>query len=151
MDLCSGVGLIRKGCLVKAVSKNTALVLRGTSFTAGPCFIGSTMDFLPLDAQLSCGDDKTKGRWTISSSALYLLEQVFKMERFPSLHMRQRLAADPGVTARQVGRRRSRSRTAASRHRARACARAPGSGAPGEDPGRPGSRSGRRESSGGSF
>ena len=46
--------------------------------------------------------DKTKARWIISPPALYLLEQVFKMEHFPSLHMRQRLAADLHVSARQV-------------------------------------------------
>ena len=50
----------------------------------------------------SSDEDKSKARWSISSSALYLLEQVFKIERFPSLHMRQRLAVDLGVTARQV-------------------------------------------------
>ena len=44
----------------------------------------------------------SKRRWIISSSVLYLLEHVFKMERFPSLHMRQRLAADLGVSTRQV-------------------------------------------------
>ena len=46
--------------------------------------------------------DKTKARWIISPPALYLLEQVFKIEHFPSLHMRQRLAADLNVSARQV-------------------------------------------------
>ena len=49
--------------------------------------------------------ERSKQRWIISSAALYLLEQVFKMERFPSLHMRQRLAMDLGVSARQVSRR----------------------------------------------
>lgn len=47
-------------------------------------------------------DNYAKGRWIISSSALYLLEQIFKIENYPSLHMRQRLAADLGVSARQV-------------------------------------------------
>ena len=42
------------------------------------------------------------GRWIISSSALYLLEQVYKIENYPSLHMRQRLAADLEVSQRQV-------------------------------------------------
>ena len=46
--------------------------------------------------------DKSKVRWIISAPALHLLEQVFKMEHFPSLHMRQRLAADLDVSARQV-------------------------------------------------
>ena len=46
--------------------------------------------------------DKSKARWIISPPVLYLLEQVFKMEHFPSLHMRQRLAADLNVSARQV-------------------------------------------------
>ena len=41
-------------------------------------------------------------RWNINRSALYVLEQVFALEKFPSHHMRQRLAADLGVTARQV-------------------------------------------------
>ena len=50
----------------------------------------------------SSNDDKTKARWIISAPALHLLEQVFKMEHFPSLHMRQRLAADLKVSARQV-------------------------------------------------
>eukprot|EP00322_Chrysochromulina_rotalis_P000270 CAMPEP_0115849252 /NCGR_PEP_ID=MMETSP0287-20121206/11353_1 /TAXON_ID=412157 /ORGANISM="Chrysochromulina rotalis, Strain UIO044" /LENGTH=660 /DNA_ID=CAMNT_0003303213 /DNA_START=76 /DNA_END=2059 /DNA_ORIENTATION=- len=43
-----------------------------------------------------------KGRWIITSSALYLLEQVYKIENYPSLQMRQRLAMDLGVSARQV-------------------------------------------------
>ena len=47
-------------------------------------------------------DGDAKARWLISPPALYLLEQVFKMEHFPSLHMRQRLAADLNVSARQV-------------------------------------------------
>ena len=46
--------------------------------------------------------DRSKARWIISAPALYLLEQVFKIEHFPSLHMRQRLAADLKVSARQV-------------------------------------------------
>ena len=46
------------------------------------------------------GDSKI--RWIISSSALFLLEQIFKIDRFPSLEMRQRLADDLGVSARQV-------------------------------------------------
>ena len=54
----------------------------------------------------SSNDDKTKARWIISAPALHLLEQVFKMEHFPSLHMRQRLAADLNVSARQVRSRR---------------------------------------------
>ncbi|KOO29666.1 paired mesoderm homeobox protein 2a [Chrysochromulina tobinii] len=42
------------------------------------------------------------GRWIISSSALYLLEQVYKIENYPSLHMRQRLATDLEVSQRQI-------------------------------------------------
>ena len=42
------------------------------------------------------------GRWIIDAPTLYLLEQVFKMERFPSQHMRQRLATDLKVSDRQV-------------------------------------------------
>ena len=50
-------------------------------------------------------ENEPKARWIISPPTLYLLEQVFKMEHFPSLHMRQRLAADLNVSARQVRRR----------------------------------------------
>ena len=47
-------------------------------------------------------ESKRNSRWIITPSMLYLLEQVFNIERFPSLHMRQRLAADLQVSARQV-------------------------------------------------
>ncbi len=51
-----------------------------------------------------CGPraDGKINRWKITSTTLGLLEQVFKIERFPSLHMRQRLAADIGVSSRQA-------------------------------------------------
>lgn len=48
------------------------------------------------------GEKGSKARWIISSSALFLLEQVYRIDRFPSLEMRQRLADDLGVSARQV-------------------------------------------------
>jgi hypothetical protein len=51
---------------------------------------------------LTDADRSKQSRWVITSPALYLLEQVYKMERFPSLRMRQRLAADLNVSARQV-------------------------------------------------
>jgi len=41
-------------------------------------------------------------RWNISRPVLVVLEQVFALEKFPSQLMRQRLAADLGVTPRQV-------------------------------------------------
>ena len=41
-------------------------------------------------------------RWIITRPALYVLEQVFTIEKFPSHVMRQRLAQDLGVSGRQV-------------------------------------------------
>ena len=51
---------------------------------------------------LSAVDSAIGGRWIISSSALYLLEQMYEIENDPSLHMRQRLATDLEVSQRQV-------------------------------------------------
>ena len=53
----------------------------------------------PASPQLLSG---ISGRWIISSSALYLLEQMYEIENDPPLHMRQRLAADLEVSQRQV-------------------------------------------------
>ena len=51
---------------------------------------------------LSAIDNPISGRWIISSSALYLLEQMYEIENDPPLHMRQRLATDLEVSQRQV-------------------------------------------------
>jgi len=58
-----------------------------------------------MQADMMMRPDETKSklpRWNINRSALYVLEQVFDLEKFPSHHMRQRLAADLAVTPRQV-------------------------------------------------
>lgn len=50
--------------------------------------------------------DKSKApRWNIKPAALTVLEQIFTLEKFPSQHIRQRLAYDLAVTARQARRR----------------------------------------------
>ena len=41
-------------------------------------------------------------RWHVSKESLAVLEHVFSIEQFPSMVMRQRLAADLSVTPRQV-------------------------------------------------
>jgi len=41
-------------------------------------------------------------RWNISKKALEVLEEIFRLEKFPSAEMRRRLAADFGVAPRQV-------------------------------------------------
>ena len=51
---------------------------------------------------LSAIDNPISGRWIISSSALYLLEQMYEIENDPPLHMRQRLATDLEVSQRLV-------------------------------------------------
>ena len=53
---------------------------------------------------LSAIDNPISGRWiiNISSSALYLLEQMYEIENDPPLHMCQRLATDLEVSQRQV-------------------------------------------------
>ena len=53
----------------------------------------------PASPQLLSG---ISGHWIISSSALYLLEQMYEIENDPPLHMRQRLATDLEVSQRQV-------------------------------------------------
>jgi len=70
-----------------------------------PGALAHPVGFPHVNHMISCAEsliEKTKARWIISPPVLYLLEQVFKMEHFPSLHMRQRLAADLNVSARQV-------------------------------------------------
>ena len=53
---------------------------------------------------LSAIENPISRRWiiNISSSALYLLEQMYEIENDPPLHMRQRLATDLEVSQRQV-------------------------------------------------
>ncbi|KAL1503161.1 hypothetical protein AB1Y20_011220 [Prymnesium parvum] len=51
----------------------------------------------------SLGGSKQKSpRWIITRPALFVLEQVFTIDKFPSHVMRQRLAQELGVTPRQV-------------------------------------------------
>ncbi len=75
------------------------------NYATAPC---SQVRVQPASPQFLTAVDSpastVKGRWIISASALYLLEQVYKIENYPSLHMRQRLATDLGVSQRQVGR-----------------------------------------------
>ena len=55
----------------------------------------------PLSSQPGAANSKSP-RWIITRPALYVLEQVFAIEKFPSHVMRQRLAQDLGVTPRQA-------------------------------------------------
>jgi hypothetical protein len=64
-----------------------------------PC--GRERRVQPASPQLLSGIDISE-RWIISSSALYLLEQMYEIENDPPLHMRQRLATDLEVSQRQV-------------------------------------------------
>lgn len=49
------------------------------------------------------GNQQNKSpRWIITRPALFVLEQVFTIDKFPSHVMRQRLAQDLGVTPRQI-------------------------------------------------
>ena len=41
-------------------------------------------------------------RWSISKQSLLVLEEIFRLEKFPSAEMRRRLASDFGVAPRQV-------------------------------------------------
>jgi len=58
-----------------------------------------------MSAETASSASSNKGkppRWNIKPPVLVVLEQVFCIEKFPSFHMRHRLAMDLGVTARQV-------------------------------------------------
>ena len=48
------------------------------------------------------GNQDKAPRWIVSRPALFILEQVFALEKFPTMLMRTRLATDLGVTPRQV-------------------------------------------------
>ena len=52
--------------------------------------------------QPKMGNQDKAPRWIVSRPALFILEQVFALEKFPTMLMRTRLATDLGVTPRQV-------------------------------------------------
>uniref|UniRef100_A0A7S0Q416 Homeobox domain-containing protein n=1 Tax=Coccolithus braarudii TaxID=221442 RepID=A0A7S0Q416_9EUKA len=56
----------------------------------------------PIDDADSGAPGLAPQRWSVSRAAKAILEEVYRLERFPSTDMRRRLASDFGVSPRQV-------------------------------------------------
>ena len=94
----SGLCLCRP--VVQPAAEGFSVAMSAPNYGMAPC---GRVRVQPASPQLlSAIDNPISGRWIISSSALYLLEQMYEIENDPPLHMRQRLATDLEVSQRQV-------------------------------------------------
>ena len=77
----------------------------GTTATCDEGIDAMGVDAMDEDGDISANPRKRKGkatRWKIPPTALQMLEQVFKVDKFPSVETRKNLAANLKVSPRQV-------------------------------------------------
>ena len=77
----------------------------GTTATCDEGIDAMGVDAMDEDGDISANPRKRKGkatRWKIPPTALQMLEQVFKVDKFPSVETRKNLAANLKVNPRQV-------------------------------------------------